>query len=199
MLPSLALFFVGSSYLLFWLPQIICSIRCGRSSSLTAEYLIGMSICRLWFPFHESVFYFLANSTNVLDVEPQRWVYSLAAFVLFQLSMVLLQKSLSPAFFLPKQFATAQIYDYHPPMLSNMHDPEAPDQPLDDCSVCMEVIHVKDSKQLQQVTGRLLQKVGIKKGYSVAPCHHIFHMECLEKWLALKNICPQCRRPLPPL
>ncbi|KIN97366.1 hypothetical protein M404DRAFT_1006153 [Pisolithus tinctorius Marx 270] len=192
--PSLALFFVGSMYSLFWLPQIVRSVRCGRSSSLSAEYLIGMSICRLWFPF-----YFLANSTNVLDVEPRRWVYSLAAFVLFQVGVVLLQKSLGPAFFLPKRFATAQIYDYHPPMPSNMHDPEAPDQPLGDCSICMEVIHFKDSKQLQQVTGGLLQKVGVKKSYSVAPCHHIFHTECLEKWLALKNICPQCRRPLPPL
>ncbi|KAI6024101.1 hypothetical protein BKA83DRAFT_4267758 [Pisolithus microcarpus] len=192
--PSLALFFVGSMYSLFWLPQIVRSVRCGRSSSLSAEYLIGMSICRLWFPF-----YFLANSANVLDVEPRRWVYSLAAFVLFQVGVVLLQKSLGPMFFLPRRFATAQIYDYHPPMPSNMHDPEAPDQPLGDCSICMEVIHVKDSKQLQQVTGGLLQKVGVKKNYSVAPCHHIFHTECLEKWLAVKNICPQCRRPLPPL
>ncbi|KAI6151181.1 hypothetical protein BKA82DRAFT_4124844 [Pisolithus tinctorius] len=182
-----------------WIGLLICLtfvVRaiCGRSSSLSAEYLVGMSICRLWFPF-----YFLANSTNVLDVEPRRWVYSLAAFVLFQVGVVLLQKFLGPAFFLPKRFAMAQIYDYHPPMLLNMHDPEAPDQPLGDCSICMEVIHVKDSKQLQQVTGGLLQKVGIKKGYSVAPCHHIFHTECLEKWLALKNICPQCRRPLLPL
>ncbi|KAI6042062.1 hypothetical protein EDC04DRAFT_1079252 [Pisolithus marmoratus] len=192
--PSLALFFVGSMYSLFWLPQIIRSVRCGRSSSLSAEYLIGMSICRLWFPF-----YFLANSANVLDVEPRRWVYYLAAFVLLQVGVVLLQKSLGPAFFLPRRFATAQVYDYHPPMSSNMQDPEAPDQPLGDCSICMEVIHVNDSKQLQQVTGGLLQKVGVKRNYSVAPCHHIFHTECLEKWLAVKNICPQCRRPLPPL
>jgi hypothetical protein len=35
--------------------------------------------------------------------------------------------------------------------------------------------------------------------YSLAPCSHLFHTECLEKWLAIKNICPQCRRPLPPL
>ncbi|KAI6138309.1 hypothetical protein BKA82DRAFT_4240843 [Pisolithus tinctorius] len=173
-----------SMYSLFWLPQIVHSVKCGRSSSLSAEYLVGMSICRLWFPFCHSVF---------------RWVYSLAAFILFQVGVVLLQKFLGPAFFLPKWFATAQIYEYHLPMLLNMHDPEALDQPLGDCSICMEVIHVKDSKQLQQVTGGLLQKVGVKKGYSVAPCHHIFHMECLEKWLALKNICLQCRRPLLPL
>ncbi|KAF9453591.1 hypothetical protein P691DRAFT_658228 [Macrolepiota fuliginosa MF-IS2] len=38
-----------------------------------------------------------------------------------------------------------------------------------------------------------------RREYSLAPCHHLFHTECLEKWLAIKNICPQCRRPLPPL
>ncbi|KAJ3571915.1 hypothetical protein NP233_g3429 [Leucocoprinus birnbaumii] len=40
-----------------------------------------------------------------------------------------------------------------------------------------------------------------RKEYSLAPCHHLFHTECLEKvkWLAIKTICPQCRRPLPPL
>ncbi|KAL4066048.1 hypothetical protein V8B97DRAFT_1864919 [Scleroderma yunnanense] len=192
--PSLALFFVGTMYSLFWLPQIIRSIRCGRSSALTAEYMIGTSICRLWFPL-----YFLANSTNVLDVEPRRWVYPLTAFVLFQVSMVLLQQWLGPAFFLPKRFATTQMYNYHPPLPSSMHDPEAPDQSLGDCSICMEGIHATESKQLQQVTGRLLHTVGARKSYSLAPCHHLFHTECLEKWLAVKNICPQCRRPLPPL
>ncbi|KIO05465.1 hypothetical protein M404DRAFT_1000024 [Pisolithus tinctorius Marx 270] len=176
--PSLALIIAAFASSIFFSIE-----ACGRSSSLSAEYLVGMSICRLWFPF-----YFLANSTNVLDVEPRH-----------KFGVVLLQKFLGPAFFLPKWFATAQIYEYHLPMLLNMHDPEALDQPLGDCSICMEVIHVKDSKQLQQVTGGLLQKVGVKKGYSVAPCHHIFHMECLEKWLALKNICLQCRRPLLPL
>ncbi|KIL69438.1 hypothetical protein M378DRAFT_69521 [Amanita muscaria Koide BX008] len=41
--------------------------------------------------------------------------------------------------------------------------------------------------------------VSSRKVYSLAPCHHLFHTECLERWLAIKNICPQCRRPLPPM
>ncbi|KAL9933418.1 hypothetical protein V8E36_007594 [Tilletia maclaganii] len=32
----------------------------------------------------------------------------------------------------------------------------------------------------------------------VAPCHHIFHTECLERWLQYKSECPSCRTPLPP-
>jgi len=39
--------------------------------------------------------------------------------------------------------------------------------------------------------------VSSRKVYSLAPCHHLFHTECLERWLAIKNLCPQCRRPLP--
>ncbi|KAH8111085.1 hypothetical protein DFH11DRAFT_1799176 [Phellopilus nigrolimitatus] len=35
---------------------------------------------------------------------------------------------------------------------------------------------------------------GRRKSYALAPCHHLFHTACLER-----NICPQCRRPLPPL
>ncbi|KAG6332659.1 hypothetical protein ID866_6427 [Astraeus odoratus] len=181
--PSLALFFVGTMYSLFWLPQVIRSVKCGRSSALGAEYLVGTSCVD-----------FLANSTNVLEVEPRRWVYPLTMFVLFQVAVVLLQQSLGPAFFLPKRFVKAQRYDYHPPLPANIYDPEVPDQSLGDCSICMEAIYENDSKQLQQVTGGLLQRVGARKNYSLAPCHHIFHTECLEKWLAIK-----CRRPLPPL
>ncbi|EGO20833.1 hypothetical protein SERLADRAFT_442196 [Serpula lacrymans var. lacrymans S7.9] len=38
--PSLALFFVGTMYSSFWLPQIVRSVRRSRSSALSKEYLI---------------------------------------------------------------------------------------------------------------------------------------------------------------
>ena len=85
------------------------------------------------------------------------------------------------------QLATTQTYNYHPP-LSNVHDPEAPDQSLGDCSICMEGIYVNDSKQLQQVTSGLLHTVGARKNYSLAPCHHLFvssvHL-VMVRWLIL--------------
>ena len=34
------------------------------------------------------------------------------------------------------------------------------------------------------------------KLYMVTPCNHIFHSECLEKWLELKKECPNCRTSL---
>ncbi|KAH7885835.1 hypothetical protein F5I97DRAFT_1809172 [Phlebopus sp. FC_14] len=189
---SLALSFVASTYSMFWLPQIVRSVKRGRSSPLSAEYLVGTSVCRLYF-----VLYFLACPNNVLDVEARRWSYYLCTFVLLQVAVILLQRKLGPAFFLPKRFATVQTYDYHPPLPLSASDPESPDQSLGDCAICMEAIHVDDGKPSHQVASGLLQKVGRRKNYSLAPCHHLFHTDCLEKWLAIKNICPQCRRPLP--
>lgn len=49
MSPSLALFFIVITYSFFWLPQIVRSVRCGRSSALHAEYVLGTSVCRLYF------------------------------------------------------------------------------------------------------------------------------------------------------
>jgi len=133
--PSLALFFVGSMYSLFWLPQIIRSVRCGRSSVLTVEYVIGTSICRLWFPLCEPIFLlcwfsllgyrFLGQllecigrgaATYALRLESESgltfslgWVYILAVFVLFQVGVVLLQQWLGPAFFLPSRVCTHAV------------------------------------------------------------------------------------------
>ncbi|KAG8214982.1 hypothetical protein J3R82DRAFT_8385 [Butyriboletus roseoflavus] len=192
--PSLALLFVASMYSMFWFPQIIRSAKRGRPSALSAEYLIGTSVCRLYFAL-----YFLTCPRNVLDVRPRRWAYYLCAFVFFQVVVVLLQQRLGPTFFLPKRFANTETYNYHPPLPLSVSDPEAPEQSLGDCSICMEAIHAEDPKPLQHVAVGLLQKVGGRKNYSLAPCHHLFHTDCLDKWLAIKNICPQCRRPLPPL
>ena len=38
-----------------------------------------------------------------------------------------------------------------------------------------------------------------KKRFMITPCSHVFHSPCMEKWMELKNECPYCRRPIPPL
>ena len=32
------------------------------------------------------------------------------------------------------------------------------------------------------------------KPYMLTPCNHVFHSECLEKWLEYKKECPNCRK-----
>ncbi|KAI0644285.1 hypothetical protein C8Q79DRAFT_913528 [Trametes meyenii] len=202
---SLPLFFIGSLYSGMWLMQIYRSVRRSRSSGLSVEYLVGTTLGRLFFAC-----YFLACPKNILDVEPRRWIYFVGLFMLAQVCIIFLQERVDPAFFLPKRMSPAQTYDYHPPL--PLPDPEAPEQTLGDCAICMDAILVDPSLQRRSkstdakerpVLGRaggLLGKVGgARKTYSLAPCHHLFHTACLERWLAIKNICPQCRRPLPPL
>ncbi|EMD38757.1 hypothetical protein CERSUDRAFT_92794 [Gelatoporia subvermispora B] len=209
LLLSLPLFFVGSLYSMLWLPQIWRAARRVRTSGLGAEYVFGITACRLFF-----VLYFLGCPVNILDVEPRRWIYAVAIFMLLQAGTIMLQEHVSPSFFLPGGISRVQTYDYHPQLPPP--DPESPDASLGDCSICMDAIHAehrrarssdqdrdKEREGLLGLTSSgLLQKVGVgraRRSYSMAPCGHLFHTACLERWLAIKNICPQCRRPLPPL
>ncbi|KAJ4470118.1 hypothetical protein J3R30DRAFT_1227234 [Lentinula aciculospora] len=228
--PTLTLLFVAMTYSCIWLPQIWRSIKRGRSSGLSMEYLVGITICRLYL-----MLYFLACPRNVLDVEPRYWSYHLAAFVGLQAIVLMLQEYFGPAFFLPKRFSTVNTYNYHPSL--PLPDEESPEKSLGDCAICMDAILLDPSlRQTHEISsadnwdakasgadgrrkssslrgsGGVIDPAGLldavqrgvgsavtRKNYSLAPCHHLFHTECLERWLAIKNICPQCRRPLPPL
>lgn len=52
--------------------------------------------------------------------------------------------------------------------------------PTLDCVICYNEIDVND-----------------RKGYMLAPCNHIFHRSCLERWMDVKMECPTCRCNLP--
>ncbi|KAF7308521.1 RING-type domain-containing protein [Mycena chlorophos] len=205
---TLSIIFVAASYSMFWLPQIVRSVQRGRGSGLSSEYLLGTTICRL-----SLALYFLLCPKNVLDIDPRPWSRYLALFVCLQAIVVILQDTrLGPTFFLPRRYAVVKAYDYHPIMPLPDDDPESANQSLGDCAICMDAIYVDpsrrrkrslDDKSAGRSAAALLNGVQIganaRQNYSVAPCHHIFHTECLERWLAIKNICPSCRRALPAL
>ncbi|KAG6907134.1 hypothetical protein DXG01_010353 [Tephrocybe rancida] len=155
---------------------------------------------------------FISFFLHHVRTDPQArlcWSYLLAAFVCLQAGIVMLQEHFGPAFFLPKRYVKVKTYDYHPTL--PLPDSEAPEQSLGDCAICMDAIiietrNIASEKDWDEGSTGLLS--GFQKGiessaarrtYSLAPCSHLFHTECLEKWLAIKNICPHCRRPLPPL
>ncbi|KAF8817515.1 hypothetical protein BYT27DRAFT_7199045 [Phlegmacium glaucopus] len=210
--PMLSMLFVAITYSCIWLPQIVRSTRRGRTSGLSKEYILGTTTCRIF-----SALYFLACPKNVLEVEPRPWVYLLALFVFAQAILVILQDTFGPTFFLPARYAAVKSYDYHPPL--PLPDSESSEQSLGDCAICMDMIMVNPSLRRRSKSSDQREhwddkgpsssfakgnSMGVnvttaRKHYSLAPCCHLFHTECLEKWLAIKNICPQCRRPLPPL
>ena len=110
--------------------------------------------------------------------------------MLVQVLVIILQEQVDPGFFLPRRMARVQSYDYHP--IIPMPDPEAPDQTLGDCAICMDAILV-DPARSKEGEGKelplgglglgrtgLLGKVGAsaRKSYSLAPCHHLFVSVC---------------------
>ncbi|KAF9005970.1 hypothetical protein BDQ17DRAFT_1423692 [Cyathus striatus] len=221
--PTLSMIFVAVTYSSIWLPQIARSARRGRNSGLSREYILGTSLCRLY-----CALYFLACPKNVLEIEPRSWSYLLAVFVSFQALVLILQDYLGPSFFLPQQYVTVKTYDYHPSMsLPDPESPDQSLGDCAICmdAIFVDSSLRRRSKSIDEKDGwdtrsegstaprrkskgaeSLLHamQMGVnttnaRKPYSLAPCHHLFHTECLERWLAIKNICPQCRRPLPPL
>jgi len=35
-------------------------------------------------------------------------------------------------------------------------------------------------------SGEVLLGINPRRGYALAPCHHLFHTKCLSQWLAIK-------------
>lgn len=123
-----------------------------------------------------------------------------------QVAVLLLQNYFGPAFFLPRsvskllhscsnladldrlQLGSVEVYDYHPPL--PLPDPEAPEQSLGDCSICMDAIEVDsalrqsaDEKNEGHGFGRhttSLWAQSARKNYSLAPCHHLFVRQFLK-------------------
>ena len=84
-LLSLPLFFVACMYSFVWAVQIYRAVRRSRGSGLSAEYLVGTTICRLFFLLCEyrpskktkpivitDPADFMGCPKNILDVEPRR-------------------------------------------------------------------------------------------------------------------------------
>ncbi|KZS94573.1 hypothetical protein SISNIDRAFT_409713 [Sistotremastrum niveocremeum HHB9708] len=189
--PALLFTIMGLLYTLLWVPQIIRSARRNTMRAMSLQYVIGTTIGRAFFPL-----YFFACPQNILGVHTTWWVWTLMGAVFLQVVVMVLQDIFGPSFFMPTSWLTTPPYDYHPVM--PLPDIEAPEQSLGDCAICMDAILVHPEISSGEKAG-LLMAAAERRTYSLAPCNHLFHTHCLEQWLGVKNICPQCRRLLPPL
>lgn len=183
--PVLYTFMEVSILLSFWVPQIVHNIR-QRSTGFHTSTIIGMSVARCYVPL-----YLNRNLLNILSIEPTPWIWLPIGWCTAQTLILVGQNIGGPLFFLPHSWRHSEKdWNWHPSkealaaMLSHTHDEEeaAVDPmsiPLGDCPICLMPTSWDDESVM------------------VAPCHHVFHKECLLPWLDIKHICPSCRLPLP--
>ncbi|KAG8694431.1 hypothetical protein FRC09_009853 [Ceratobasidium sp. 395] len=161
--PRLVLYAIGALYS-FWVPQIARNLKRGTRKALQKRYVIGTTLCRLFFPL-----------CNVLFAERQPWIWVVAAWAMLQCMVLVGQEYLGPSFFLPKGLVQVELYDWHPPL--PRPDAEAPNTSLGDCAICMDDIVLPNSDiSGTKETSSLLTSVGVgtKSVYAIAPCHHMF-------------------------
>ncbi|XP_020396461.1 transmembrane E3 ubiquitin-protein ligase FLY2 isoform X1 [Zea mays] len=154
----------------FWVPQIVTNVIRDTRKPLHPQYILGMTVTRLAIPL-----YIFGCPSNFMRIEPdKKWSIAVTVFMGIQAAVLLLQHYLGSRCFIPRQILPEK-YCYHRKV------EDSTNQPID-CVICMTTI------DLTQRTSE----------YMVAPCEHIFHSGCLQRWMDIKMECPTCRRSLPP-
>ncbi|KAF9413262.1 hypothetical protein BGZ94_000784 [Podila epigama] len=178
----------------FWIPQIARNVIRGSKRGLSMWFVVGMSITRLMLPV-----YVYGCPDNVMGQEPTPWIWGLVLWVVLQVIVLLLQDWIGPRFFIRRKYLPP-IYDYHP--ILPMNDEESggggDHAHQQDCAICMLPIDTGLSSS-SSGAARLSSVVGSlgRLNYMMTPCGHLFHSDCLERWMRIKLECPNCRAFLP--
>ncbi|KAJ7606163.1 hypothetical protein DFH06DRAFT_1251770 [Mycena polygramma] len=223
---TLSMAFVAITYSFFWLPQIVRSARRARGSGLAMEYLVGTTLCRLYIALY---FFLCPKNVLEIEPRPwfsllAAFVFLQMFVVILQDTRIGPTFFLPRRYAAVKLYdyhpvmpvsddaesSDQSLGDCAICMDAIVVDPSLRRRPtsLDAKSDWEKTSGKGTSKRKAKsgTAGGILNAVQMgvgsataRKNYSLAPCHHLFHTDCLERWLAIKNICPQCRRPLPPL
>lgn len=160
----------------FWVPQIVENALHDIRKPLLPQYVIGMSVTRLFIPC-----YFLGCPHNFLHLNPHPKVcIALVCWVGAQGAMLLLQNFFGPRWFVPRGLLPEK-YDFHRKIDLETTMESGGNEDID-CVICMNPVDVKN-----------------RRSRMVTPCDHFFHPECLERWMEIKLECPYCRAALPNL
>jgi hypothetical protein len=152
-----------------WIPQIVRNAVEGYKQSWRSQVYIQLTLARF-----ALLYYIFGCPSNFLVWRPKYWYVALLFFLMaFQLTVLKLQSSLGPRFFVPHRFRP-QLYSYFRTL-----EEEGGDEARE-CMICLSPF----TKQTDCKTMH-------------TPCGHCFHEECLKRWMDVKMQCPTCRSELP--
>ncbi|KAF8669511.1 hypothetical protein HU200_051314 [Digitaria exilis] len=179
----------------FWVPQIVTNVIKDTRKPLHPQYILGMTVTRLAIPL-----YIFGCPSNFMRIEPdKKWCIAVTVFMGIQAAVLLLQHYLGSRCFIPRQILPEK-YCYHRKV------EDSSNQPID-CVICMTTIDLTQRTSEYMVIVKYFRHLTLQTvitGHSlysrlqVAPCEHIFHSGCLQRWMDIKMECPTCRRALPP-
>lgn len=190
----------------FWLPQIGLNMLKGHRKPLHFIYVYGMSVSRLMIPI-----YIYGCPSNIAatitgyHMKPKYYMcFILISWVSLQVWILKLQQLYGGQFLIPARFLPP-VYNYSRPipssLLENLNDSTSPTNSslvtleegggninsgnvTNECAICYSSIEVEG--------------VSNSGNYMLTPCDHLFHTNCLERWMEQKLECPICRHALPP-
>ena len=179
----------------YWVPQIVYNAMTGTKKAFHKGYLYGMAISRLYIPLYiygcpknfTSLMIFDSTAPTLFSAEA---CIVLVLWTAIQVGLLVCQDHYGSRFFVPKYFLP-QRYDYSRSIPgggsserltidaeNENADLESGDLP--ECIICYNSIESTHGT------------------YMVAPCDHVFHKDCLTRWMEVKSECPTCRCVLPP-
>lgn len=190
-------------YSLTWIFQIIYSAKQGTKPPMSYSYI--------WFTSFSKIaltVYLKAYKNNIFEYRPNYLkVICLSLIIIIEAFILCIQKYFGAKFIIPKRFRKQSYLYYRKESELSQSEKES------ECVICLdklgnrvdyeeEVIN-EQTHYLKRKLINLLEKIKKKKSnkedYMKTPCHHIFHSQCLESWLNVKNQCPYCRQSIPPL
>lgn len=172
----------------YWVPQIVMNIVQEVRQPFHHFYLYGISATRLVIPLY--VYGCPANLLHLLVGRDQLKPDPVMCVVLVlwtaaQVGVLVLQQKLGPRFMIPARFLPPR-YDYRRPIprsvIQGLEEAAETGEVLE-CVICYQTIAIH----------------GVGRNHMTTPCDHIFHPQCLERWMELKMECPVCRTGLPPI
>ena len=105
---------------------------------------------------------------NIFGFNHQKKFYLVCFWCLIQIIIFGLQNKFGGDFFLPERFRR-KPYDYYDKIIPQNTK----------CMICLDDINSNDI-------------------YIATPCNHFFHENCFSEWYNSHQICPTCRKELPP-